>query len=283
MGIQVVHQLLATKLFQVISLSNSKHTLVLPVDHNLSDATALLALLPSSSAPLSSSIPGQVTYSSANTADLIKTLSALAKSSNMSTILIDCTSDLAVTELYPLAINSGLSVVTPNKKGFSSAHSLWSDILAAQSSGPSAGLVYLEATVGAGLPIISTLRDLVKTGDEVIKIEGVLSGTLSYIFNEFSKPGGSGVEGGKKFSEIVKIAKASGYTVGDHVLNPLGCSRCHYFSATLASSLLMHLYLCCRNPTPLTISLDQTSLENLPSYPDWFPSFLLLLSLHFPP
>ena len=63
--------------------------------------------------------------------------------------------------------------------------------------------------MGAGLPILSTLKDLLDTGDEVHKIEGVLSGTLSYIFNEWSTPKGST----KKFSEIVKIAKEQGYTV----------------------------------------------------------------------
>jgi len=69
--------------------------------------------------------------------------------------------------------------------------------------------MYGESTVGAGLPILSTLKDLVETGDEIEKIEGVFSGTLSYIFNEFSK-----VEGGDvKFSEVVKIAKDKGYTV----------------------------------------------------------------------
>ena len=62
--------------------------------------------------------------------------------------------------------------------------------------------------MGAGLPIISTLNDLVATGDEITKIEGVFSGTLSYIFNEFSTPKG----GDKKFSDIVKFAKENGYT-----------------------------------------------------------------------
>jgi len=85
---------------------------------------------------------------------------------------------------------------------------LWKKIVEAQSA-PGAGSVFLEATVGAGLPIISTLRDMLKTGDEVTKIEGVFSGTFSYIFNNFSKPGG----GGPKFSEVVKIAKENGYTV----------------------------------------------------------------------
>ncbi|KAM0746911.1 hypothetical protein T439DRAFT_318138 [Meredithblackwellia eburnea MCA 4105] len=213
-GKQVVHQLSGatlSKLFHITSLSNSKHTLLLAPGTPSIPADALLALLPPSSSPLpsSSTHPG-TSYSPLNPASLISTLSQSAKQSKSHTILIDCTSDLEFTTFYPAAIKAGLSVVTPNKKGFSSDESLWQEILEAQNA-PGAGLVYLEATVGAGLPIISTLRDLVKTGDEVSKIEGVLSGTLSYIFNEFSKPGKSDGPA-PKFSEIVKIAKDNGYT-----------------------------------------------------------------------
>lgn len=94
--------------------------------------------------------------------------------------------------------------------------------------------MYGESTVGAGLPILSTLKDLVGTGDEIHKIEGVFSGTLSYIFNEFSK-----VEGGDvKFSDVVKIAKEKGYTVS---LDPLHLGH--------ADS---------RNPTPETTCLVPT-------------------------
>ncbi len=64
-----------------------------------------------------------------------------------------------------------------------------------------------ETTVGAGLPIVNTLRDLVQTGDEVLRIEGILSGTLSYIFNTF--------DGTKPFSEIVLDARAKGFTEPD--------------------------------------------------------------------
>lgn len=215
-GKQVVEQLNSkslSSLFNIISLSNSKHTLNLTKPSSSFNSTGnLLNLLPSSSSPLpSNQVEQGLNYSNANPSELIKFLSSQSKLTKIPTILIDCTSDLSVTELYPLAISSGLSIVTPNKKGFSSSDELWTSIIKAQSS-PQAGLVYLEATVGAGLPIISTLRDLLKTGDEVTKVEGVLSGTLSYIFNEFSKPGGSGGNG-PKFSEIVKIAKAEGYTV----------------------------------------------------------------------
>ncbi|KWU43116.1 hypothetical protein RHOSPDRAFT_29806 [Rhodotorula sp. JG-1b] len=216
-GRQVVHQLLSpalSSLFKVVSLSNSKHTLHLSPGAPALDAETLLSLLPPSSAPLpETSAHPAASYAVAEPAELVKRLAADAKKNaggkTAHTILIDCTSDLKVTELYPTAIASGLSVVTPNKKGFSSASQLFDRIVEAQSA-PGAGLVYLEATVGAGLPIISTLRDLLKTGDEVTKIEGVFSGTMSYIFNEFSKPAATGA--GPKFSEIVKVAKENGYT-----------------------------------------------------------------------
>lgn len=213
-GKQVVHQLTSPslrRLFNIISLTNSKHTASIAAEATRSlDGQALLALLPASSDAAPSQPSPGVTYAAADPRALVHQLAADSKKSQVPTVLVDCTSDLSVTELYPLAIAAGLSIVTPNKKGFSSADKLWQDIIEAQSSSPEAGLVYLEATVGAGLPIISTLRDLLKTGDEVTKIEGVFSGTMSYIFNEFSKPG---TDSGPKFSDVVKIAKENGYTV----------------------------------------------------------------------
>nr|GMD04507.1 bifunctional aspartokinase/homoserine dehydrogenase, chloroplastic-like [Ipomoea batatas] len=67
--------------------------------------------------------------------------------------------------------------------------------------------VLVDSTVGAGLPIISTLRGLLETGDKILKIEGIFSGTLSYIFNNFM--------GSRAFSEVVKEAKEAGYTEPD--------------------------------------------------------------------
>ncbi|ORY92709.1 homoserine dehydrogenase-domain-containing protein [Leucosporidium creatinivorum] len=256
-GKQVVNQLSSPalgRLFNIISLSNSKHTVSIAPSASAVDGATLLSLLPASSAPLptSSTHPG-TSYSPANPAELIKKLAADSRENKTHTILVDCTSDLSVTELYPLAISSGLSVVTPNKKGFSSGDALWTQILEAQSA-PGAGLVYLEATVGAGLPIISTVRDLVKTGDEVIKVEGVLSGTLSYIFNEFSKPGGSGAAG-PKFSEIVKIAKENGYTE-PHPADDLS-----------GSDVARKLTILSR-----IISANPSSLPALPAFPEGYAS-----------
>jgi hypothetical protein len=110
--------------------------------------------------------------------------------------------------MYPQILSMGVHIVTPNKKGFSGPSELY-DAINASAYPNTTAVVLGESTVGAGLPILSTLKDLVATGDEIQRIEGVFSGTLSYIFNEFSK-----VEGGDvKFSDVVKIAKDKGYTV----------------------------------------------------------------------
>lgn len=163
-------------------------------------------------------------------------------------VLVDNTSSEYVARLYPFFLSKGVNIVTPNKKAFSSELSLYEEIVAA--SLQTGARFYNESTVGAGLPIISTIKDLVATGDKVrnemwtllithprggrcpydrlsrfaiaylfffffsffkvTKIEGVFSGTLSYIFNEFSD-GKSG--DGPSFSSIVSIARQKGYTV----------------------------------------------------------------------
>jgi homoserine dehydrogenase len=123
-------------------------------------------------------------------------------------VLVDNTSSQEVADYYPLFLGKGIDVVTPNKKGFSGSYSLWEDIFNAANS-PGGGLVFHESSVGAGLPIISTLKELIDTGDEVQRIEGVFSGTMSFLFNSFAPVGG----GGGKFSEEVKKAKDLGYTV----------------------------------------------------------------------
>lgn len=137
-------------------------------------------------------------------------IAAYLEKSPLPVILVDNTSSESIAQSYPLLISQGISIATPNKKAFSSDIGLWNQIFDAASK-PKGGLVYHEATVGAGLPIIATLNDLVNTGDEIVKIEGIFSGTLSYIFNEFSSPAGSTV----KFSDVVTKAKSLGYTEPD--------------------------------------------------------------------
>ncbi|PKI85414.1 homoserine dehydrogenase [Malassezia vespertilionis] len=143
--------------------------------------------------------------------ELVKHLEALRDSNKRHIAVVDNTSDQSVAQFYPSFLKAGFSVVTPNKKAFSGSLDLHLAIQQNVAHGVSSTrgpLVYQESTVGAGLPIISTLQDLVMTGDEVKCIEGVLSGTMSYIFNEFSPPGG----GTRKFSEVVAVARENGYT-----------------------------------------------------------------------
>lgn len=171
-----------------------------------SEIQNLITLLPASSAASAKPVPEGFKVTNQKLEEFVQSLAE--KHPGAPKLFIDCTSSQAVADLYPTLLKSGISVVTPNKKAFSASQSLFSAIQAAKSK---KALVYQESTVGAGLPIISTLNDLVATGDKVVKIEGVLSGTLSYIFNEFSKP----VKGAKapSFSSVVSVAKEQGYTV----------------------------------------------------------------------
>ncbi|KAG6337003.1 hypothetical protein ID866_2104 [Astraeus odoratus] len=131
-------------------------------------------------------------------------------------VLVDNTASEDVALTYPQFLDAGVHVVTPNKKAFSGEGSYYLRLIGdAKSEGDvgdqghvERGKFLNEATVGAGLPIISTLKDLVETGDKVKKIEGVFSGTMSYIFNNFS----TGEAGGSSFSDVVAEAKQNGYT-----------------------------------------------------------------------
>ncbi len=121
------------------------------------------------------------------------------------TIFVDCTASAKVAEIYPDLLLANISVVTANKLGMAAPWPLYRSIREAQRKS-NARFLY-ETNVGAGLPIINTLNDLKNSGDKIISIEGVLSGTLSFIFNELRKGG--------KFSEIVRRAQEAGYTEPD--------------------------------------------------------------------
>ncbi|MBA2622060.1 MAG: bifunctional aspartate kinase/homoserine dehydrogenase I, partial [Chthoniobacterales bacterium] len=119
--------------------------------------------------------------------------------------ILDCTSSAELTTQYPCWLERGIHIITPNKKANTGSMEFYRLL---QSTARERKRHYLyETTVGAGLPIVNTLRDLVQTGDEVLRIEGILSGTLSYIFNTF--------DGTKPFSEIVLDARARGFTEPD--------------------------------------------------------------------
>jgi len=127
-------------------------------------------------------------------------------------VIIDATASGELPKHYESWVSRGINIITPNKQS---------------NSGPLAAYINLrnaarkhqryflyETNVGAGLPIIHTLRGLIETGDQVIKIEGVLSGTLSYILNSF--------DGSRTFSEIVREAHKLGLTEPDPRLDLSG-------------------------------------------------------------
>ncbi len=120
-------------------------------------------------------------------------------------VIIDATAGDEMLKHYPDWLARGVHVITPNKKANTQSLAFYRKLREAARTA-NAHFLY-ETNVGAGLPIITTLRDLVQTGDKILQIDGVLSGTMSYIFNSFT--------GEKPFSEIVKEAKAKGFTEPD--------------------------------------------------------------------
>lgn len=120
-------------------------------------------------------------------------------------VFVDCTSSDDLVAHYEQVLDASISIVTPNKKANAGPLSRY-DTLRGTALKRGARFLY-EANVGAGLPIINTMNDLVAGGDTILAVEGVFSGTLSYIFNEFKE--------GRKFSEIVLEAQAKGYTEPD--------------------------------------------------------------------
>jgi aspartokinase/homoserine dehydrogenase 1 len=120
-------------------------------------------------------------------------------------VIIDCSADAEVALHYRDWLAAGIHIVTPNKKANSGTLSYYESLKAARRA---SGARYLyEATVGAGLPVIQTLRDLRETGDAIQSIEGIFSGTLAYLFNVY--------DGSTPFSAIVREAKQRGYTEPD--------------------------------------------------------------------
>jgi aspartokinase/homoserine dehydrogenase 1 len=121
------------------------------------------------------------------------------------TVLVDCTASSAVAAGYADWLGAGIHIVTPNKKANSGPLEDYRRIQAARRAG-AAHYLY-EATVGAGLPIVQTLRELLQTGDEIVSIEGIFSGTLAYLFNVY--------DGSVGFASIVHDARARGFTEPD--------------------------------------------------------------------
>lgn len=120
-------------------------------------------------------------------------------------VFVDCSASKEVTTFYEKLLNKSISIVTPNKIANTLSLEKYNDLREIARK-KNAKFLY-ETNVGAGLPVINTLNNLLNSGDTILKIEAVLSGTLSYIFNNF--------KGDTPFSEIVLKAKAEGFTEPD--------------------------------------------------------------------
>src|SRR5689334_21634725 len=142
---------------------------------------------------------------SSKTADLESFINHVNAAHLPHAVLIDATASAELPAHYESWLAQGINIITPNKKSNAGPLSAYRSLR--ETARKHQRYFLYETNVGAGLPIIHTLRGLVETGDEIIKIEGVLSGTLSYIFNS--------LDGSRTFSEVVREAHALGLTEPD--------------------------------------------------------------------
>ena len=135
------------------------------------------------------------------------------KSMNIfNSVFVDCTASNEAAIYYKEILQSNISIVTANKVAASSAYEIYYDL---KNTAKEKGVKFLfETNVGAGLPIINTLNDLVNSGDKVLKIEAVLSGTLNFIFNTISE--------NVPLSKTIRLAKEQGYSEPDPRLDLSG-------------------------------------------------------------
>jgi aspartokinase/homoserine dehydrogenase 1 len=137
--------------------------------------------------------------------DLKAFAEALLKDSDHA-VIADCTAAPFIAKQYATWLGMGINVVTPNKKGQTDSISYYKECKA-NAAKMNVQWNY-EASIGAALPVIGTIQDFNKTGDAIYKVEGVFSGTLSYIFNIMSATG-------KPFSDCVDDAAKNGFTEPD--------------------------------------------------------------------
>lgn len=137
--------------------------------------------------------------------DLQKFVDKMKEMNLRNSVFIDCTASKAVSALYKQVLNSYISVVVANKIACSSGYSLYEDL---KKISLKRGVKFLyETNVGAGLPVIKTIGELIKSGDKIVKLEAVLSGTLNFIFNELSEE--------IPMSKAIKMALEKGYSEPD--------------------------------------------------------------------
>nr|WP_086940511.1 bifunctional aspartate kinase/homoserine dehydrogenase I [Thaumasiovibrio occultus] len=120
-------------------------------------------------------------------------------------IIVDCTSSQAIADQYVDFLSAGFHVITPNKKANTASLDYYHQLRQA-ARGTRRRFMY-ETTVGAGLPVIENLQNLLAAGDKLKRFNGILSGSLSYIFGKLDE--------GMSFSEATKVARSNGFTEPD--------------------------------------------------------------------
>ena len=120
-------------------------------------------------------------------------------------VFVDCTASPDIAALYSRLMNGNVSVVAANKEASSSSYENYIQL---KETARHRDIKFLfETNVGAGLPIINTMNDLINSGDHILKLEAVLSGTLNYIFNTISAD--------IPFSQAIRMAMEAGYAEPD--------------------------------------------------------------------
>lgn len=171
---------------RVIGLANSRTMIIEPKGISLDDWKTQLA-------------------KSKETTSIQHFISRMVNLGLPNTVFVDCTPSQMIADTYQRVLQSKISVVTPNKKGNAGTFANYFELkkLSAQNHPK---FLY-DSNVGAGLPFIQTIQSLNRSGDSIVKLEAILSGTLSYLFNTF--------DGTVPFSQVLRDAQQKGFTEPD--------------------------------------------------------------------